>query len=92
MIRLAGTLIVPQTDKAMVAALLPAHIEATRAEPGCLMFQVVADRCDPTRYLVAERFASRTAFDAHQARAQNSEWGRTTAHLERQFQVTDSDT
>ncbi len=91
MISLAGTLIVPKADRAAVEQLLPTHIAATRAEPGCLLVQVVADRCDPGRYLVAERFTSRAAFDAHQFRAQASVWGRATAHLARQYQVTDSD-
>lgn len=90
MINLAGTLIVPEPAKALVEALLPAHVAATRAEPGCLLFQVVADRCDPTRYLVAQRFATRAAFDAHQARAQSSNWGRATADLVRHYHLTDS--
>lgn len=75
----------------MVAALLPGHIAATRAEPGCLLFQVVADRCVPSRYLVAERFTNAAAFAAHQSRAKASDWGRATLHLQRQYQVTDSD-
>lgn len=89
MIRLAGNLYVPPELRSRVAALLPDHIAATRAEPGCLLFQVVPDRCDPGRYLVAERFVSRAAFDAHQARSSISDWGRATAGLERQYQIAE---
>ena len=89
MICLTGILLVPEPDRAMVARLLPDHVAATKAEPGCLFFQVQPDRCDPTRWLVAERFADRAAFDAHQTRTRASNWGRATAHLERQFQITD---
>lgn len=63
MICLTGTLLVPEPDRARVAALPPAHFAATRAEPGCLVFHVIPGRCDPGRcdpgrWLVAERFTA----------------------------------
>lgn len=88
MICLTGFLLVPEPDRAMVERRLPDHIAATKAEPGCLFFQVQPDRCDPGRWLVAERFADRASFDAHQTRSRASDWGRATAHLTRQFQIT----
>lgn len=91
MICLTGTLLVPETDRPMVATLLPAHCAASRAEPGCLFFQVVPDHCNPGRWLVAERFADKASFDAHQISARVSEWGRATAHLERQYQISEPD-
>ena len=83
MIRRAGILMVPEADRAIVAALLPRHVAATQAEPGCLLFQIVPDRCDPGRYLVAEHFTDKAAYDAHQIRARASDWGQATAHLTR---------
>ncbi len=85
---LTGTLTCQPADRAMVEALLPEHQRLTREEPGCLLFQIVADRCDPCRFLVAERFTDQAAFAAHQARSKASAWGRATAHLHRAFQIT----
>ena len=91
MIAVAGVLSCGEADRAMVEGLLVDHIRLTLAEPGCLMFQVVADRCDPCRFLVAERFKDSAAFQAHQTRTAASAWGKATAHLQRDFQITDTD-
>ncbi|WP_373566600.1 putative quinol monooxygenase [Brevibacterium sp. 91QC2O2] len=44
----------------------PRHIELTRAEAGCLLFEVVQTG-DPLIWSVAERLADESGFDAHQA-------------------------
>ena len=65
---------------------LPAHIALTRAESGCLLFTV--DRTsDPMIWEVTERFTDETAFKAHQARVQASDWGRATAGIERRYSI-----
>ncbi len=89
MIALAGTLSVGPQDRALVESLLPDHIRLTRQEPGCRLFQVVADRCNPDQLLVAERFTDRASFDAHQARTAHSAWGKATAHLTRCYQISE---
>ncbi|QJU52693.1 antibiotic biosynthesis monooxygenase [Herbiconiux sp. KACC 21604] len=73
-------------DAGIVAALLPEHIELTRAEPGCLSFEVTATD-DPLVWAVEERFASEDAFAAHQARVGASSWGRNTAAVGRHYEV-----
>ena len=86
-IRLTGKLVCRNAaEAAIVATHLPEHVELTRAERGCLSFEVAATD-DPLVWTVEERFASEDAFAAHQARVAGSEWGRSTAGIERQYEV-----
>jgi len=85
---LSGQLDVPDEDIAMVEAHLPVHIRLSRAEDGCVSFDVYVDSTNPNRYVVEEEFATQVSFDAHQARVKASEWGRVTAHLKRQYKIT----
>lgn len=88
-VTLTGFLICRSLDEAdRVAALLPEHIRLTRAEPGCLVFEVVRSMSDPTRFAVREVFADRAAFDAHQARITDSDWGRATRGIGRDYVLT----
>lgn len=72
-----------------VAALLPDHIRATRAEPGCLIFEVIRSMSDPVRFAVREVFASHADFDAHQSRAGTTAWRRVTKAIPRDYFLTD---
>lgn len=87
MITLTGHVELPADRRAAVLAALPDHIAASRAEPGCLSFEVTFDPDHPDRLNVAERFVDRAAFDAHQARTRASAWARVTAGLSRQYQI-----
>lgn len=74
-VRLTGQLICVNDQQAqVVAAHLPAHIMLTRAEPGCISFDVT-ETADPLIWDVAELFADGTVFGAHQERVAGSEWG-----------------
>ena len=64
----------------------PQHIALTRAEPGCLAFDVVASAVTGV-WDVAERFADEASFRAHQERVSASEWGAATAGIERRYTV-----
>ncbi|UOA31648.1 hypothetical protein DSM110093_01419 [Sulfitobacter sp. DSM 110093] len=70
-----------------VRAGLDAHLRLTRAEPGCLRFDVTPTD-DPLVWQVTELFTDRTAFDAHQARAAASDWATLTAGITRDYQIT----
>jgi RimJ/RimL family protein N-acetyltransferase/quinol monooxygenase YgiN len=73
-----------QADR--VRAHLPEHVRSTRAEPGCLAFDVnPTDR--PGVWRVEERFIDEAAFDAHQRRVARSAWGAATAGVERHYVV-----
>lgn len=84
---LDGYMEVPPDRAAAVTGALPDHIALTRAEPGCLAFDVVVDPSDSGRLLVSEVFADRAAFDAHQARARASAWAQVTAGLPRHYSI-----
>lgn len=63
------------------------HIELTRAEPGCVRFDV-EQTDDPLVWAVSETFVDQAAFDAHQARAATSDWGRATAGIKRDYVIS----
>jgi quinol monooxygenase YgiN len=87
-VRLTGQLIcTTPADAAIVRAYLPTHIALSRAEPGCLSFNV-QQTDDPLVWHLDESFADQAAFDAHQARTRASEWYQKTAHIRRAFAVT----
>ncbi len=67
-------------------AHLPAHLALTRAEPGCLAFDVDPTD-DPLVWRVEERFADEAAFDAHQRRVAASAWGTATAGIDRRYEI-----
>lgn len=87
MIRLRGQLICMTEDEAAtVRRHLPEHIALTRAEPGCLTFDVSATD-DPMVWEVMEAFRDRVSFDAHQARTRESAWFQATRGCLRDFRV-----
>ena len=88
-IRLTGHLFCAgEVQAALVTAHLPEHIRLTRAEPGCLSFEV-RQSADPLVWEVAEVFSDRAAFDAHQARTAASAWGQATKGIERKYVITE---
>jgi quinol monooxygenase YgiN len=86
---LTGWIAFPSTERDELRPLLDEHIRLTRAEPGCLAFNVVESREDPTRLDVAETFRDRADFDAHQRRTAGSAWGAATSHLKRHYRVVE---
>ncbi|MCG7417232.1 MULTISPECIES: putative quinol monooxygenase [Microbacterium] len=87
-VRVRGRLVCATPQEAeIVRSHLPAHVELTRAEPGCLRF-VVAQTDDTLVWWVEELFADDDAFDRHQRRVSQSLWGRVTAGIERQYSIT----
>jgi len=87
MIRLRGQLVcLAAEEAAAVRAHRPAHEALTRAEPGCLSFEI-ADTEDPLVFEVMETFRDRAAFDAHQARTRESDWFAATRSILRRFQI-----
>jgi len=71
--------------RALVDLHLETHIALTRAEPGCLKFEITPDPSDSNKWHVSEIFESEEAFEIHQARARASEWGQVSEPLERRF-------
>jgi quinol monooxygenase YgiN len=87
-ITLAGFLVCRSLEEADRAALLlPEHIRLTRAEPGCLRFDVIRSMADPLRFAVFETFADRAAFDLHQTRTRASPWWQASRHIPRDYKI-----
>lgn len=85
-----GHIDIPAALLDAVRAALPAHVRLSRAEPGCLRFDLHEDPDTPGRLLVDEAFVDKAAFEAHQARAGDSAWGRLTRGIPRHFTVEDT--
>ena len=90
MIELTGFLrCASAAEAARVHALLPAHVALTRAEAGCLRFEVTPE-ADGLTWRVFEQFTDQAAFDAHQARAGASDWAAGTAGIARDYQIRET--
>lgn len=86
-VTLTGQLVCANAEEATrVRAALTAHVAATRAEPGCISFDVMPTD-DPLVWQVDERFATPADFDAHQARAGASPWAAETKGIRREYVV-----
>ena len=86
---LQGYIIIPKVELHHVTQVLQQHIELTRAEEGCLVFNVSACDHDLSRYDVYEAFTDRAAFERHQQRVRDSHWGRVTHNVERHYTVSE---
>lgn len=87
MIRLTGQLICADAPQAgIVTAHLPDHIRLSRAETGCLHFDITPTD-DPLVWQVDESFTDQAAFDLHQQRTRASEWWTATTAIRREFRV-----
>jgi quinol monooxygenase YgiN len=75
-----------EDEAARVRAAVDDHIRLTRAEPGCVSFEVKATD-DPLVWSVAEEFTDAGAFKAHQERASNSDWAAETKGIAREYSV-----
>jgi quinol monooxygenase YgiN len=75
-----------QIQAAIVAEFLPLHIELTCAEQGCLFFEVNLTE-GPWIWQVDEQFRDAASFRAHQPRVAESEWGRASATIDRQYEI-----
>ena len=87
MVILEGYIQVPLGELAAVEEELERHIELTRQESGCLVFNVVKNSDIPGRFEVYEEFASEAAFVAHQARVEASRWGEMSRNVQREYKI-----
>lgn len=85
---LNGYIDVPNDRLEAVTSALPQHIALTLAEAGCISFEVVQNDAVPGRFMVSEVFVDQAAFDAHQERARNSDWFKTTEGIPREYSIT----
>ena len=89
MIRLTGTLTCATPDDLIVVqTYLPDHIRLSRAEPGCLTFNV-SQTANPLVWQVDETYINKAAFEAHQTRNSTSVWWAKSQGIARNFQITE---
>lgn len=86
-VTLIGYVEVPCDRIDAVRIALADHISLTRAEVGCISFEVTQDPKIAGRFNVAERFTDAAAFEAHQVRAKASDWGQISAGLRRDYVI-----
>lgn len=76
-----------EAEAARVRAAPDEHIRLTRAEAGCISFEVNPTP-DPLVWAVAEEFTDKAAFEAHQARASASDWAKATKGIARDYTIS----
>jgi quinol monooxygenase YgiN len=75
-----------ENESVIVNRFLPLHVALTRAEPGCVSFEVT-QTSDLFIWQVDEEFVDIAAFEAHQTRVSTSEWGKVTRQIERRYRA-----
>ncbi|MGC9419484.1 MAG: putative quinol monooxygenase [Rhodovulum sp.] len=85
---LSGYFLAPPAHLEAIRGALPEHIQLTRAEPGCLCFDVTEDTEQPGRFNVYEEFADAEALRAHRRRCDASAWGWIARDADRRYTVT----
>lgn len=85
---LQGHILVLDSELDMVGQALEIHKKLTLQETGCLVFEVTQALDNVNKFHVYEEFINQQAFDAHQCRVKNSNWGEVTINVERHYQIT----
>ena len=85
---LEGYVLVSDSDLAVVKNELANHIELTRQEEGCIVFEVSQDNKNMNRFNVYEEFVSKDAFKLHQKRLSTTEWGKVSSKLEKHYKTS----
>lgn len=87
-VTLTGFITVPLDRITAIRTALPEHIRLTRAEPGCLSFEVIEDDTILGRFNVHETFKDAESFRAHQARATQTEWACISEGIPRTYEIS----
>jgi len=85
---LQGHIIVPDEDLALVESEIDIHKSLTLQEAGCLIFKVVEDGANVNKFSVYEEFVDQAAFDHHQLRVKQSNWGKVTVNVQRFYDIS----
>ncbi|MGF1740062.1 antibiotic biosynthesis monooxygenase [Vibrio profundum] len=88
-ILLHGHIIVPKEDLVAVVEALPLHIQLTKKEQGCLLFEVLQSQENKNMFSVYEEFIDLESFQLHQNRVKASVWGKVAANVERHYQISE---
>lgn len=86
-VTLTGYIIVPKNELERVISALVLHKKLTLEEMGCLTFSVTQDCNNQQKFNVFEEFIDKQAFEKHQERVKQSDWGNVTVNVSRHYQV-----
>tara|TARA_R110002124_G_scaffold52394_3_gene150858 strand:+ start:1261 stop:1542 length:282 start_codon:yes stop_codon:yes gene_type:complete len=87
-VKLIGYLDIPHERRNSIFVALSEHITLTRAEDGCITFEVTESDTIVGRLNVNELFTDQAAFDFHQSRTKNSAWAKTTDGIPRHYTIS----
>jgi quinol monooxygenase YgiN len=69
-------------------AFFSAHVEASRAEPGCIEYHMLRDKQDPTLFIFYEIWQSREHLDVHSNLPHMKQFlEQRDVYLERDFEI-----
>lgn len=74
MLVIVGTVRLPVENLGVARPAMERMVEASRAEPGCLLYAYAEDLFDPGLIRVTEIWADQTALDRHFAATHLAEW------------------
>jgi len=74
MLLIVGTVRLPAENLEAARPAMERMVEASRAEPGCLLYAYAEDLFDPGLIRVTEIWADQAALDRHFAAAHLAEW------------------
>ncbi len=86
---ISGTITCEPDDLEMLAKEVKGHIALTRAEAGCISFDITQSAPGACEFVISERFTDRAAFDAHTTRTRASDWWTKTQHIPRDITITE---
>ena len=66
-IRVIARIAVKPDTKNEVRSVFESLIEPTRAEAGCLQYELLQNAADPTEFVLLEEWSNQTALDLHTA-------------------------
>lgn len=86
-IYLDGYIDVPLDQLEEIQRALDIHIVLTRAETGCISFDVQPCTAIKGRFWVSEIFENQSAFEFHQTRTAASPWAKLTKDIPRHYNI-----
>jgi quinol monooxygenase YgiN len=85
---LEGYIVVSESDLINLKEHLDEHIKLTRAENGCIVFNVEQRNGKELIFDVYEEFSDKEAYYFHQERLKASPWYKATRKAERHYDVS----
>jgi len=86
-VTLEGHIIVSDEDLSAVLKELPVHIQKTKSEPGCLVFNFEQQEHNSNKFMIYEEFTDEEAFQLHLNLVKSLDWGVVTKNVQRHYQV-----